>query len=140
MQKICFTCIIFLAMSVVFLSCSGKYNDVIEVNEDFMDATTEYIDSLDKADSAASVASALDEYADRMETLAPRMKKMAEKYPELKDPDKIPEALKKSTEKVEAMGIKMAGSMMKSMQYMMDSKVREAQMRFQKAMSLMMTK
>ncbi len=65
---------------------------------------------------------------------------MAEKYPELKDPDKIPEALKKSTEKVEAIGTKMAGSMMKSMQYMMDSKVREAQMRFQKAMSLMMTK
>lgn len=130
--------IVFVVLAVIFLSCSGKYSDVVEVNEDFIEATNEYINALDKSDSAASVASALNEYADRMETIAPKMKKMAEQYPELKDPDNIPKALKESSEKVEEMGGKMAGSMMKSMQYMMDPKVREAQKRFQNAMGLMM--
>lgn len=127
------------AMIFMLASCGGgKYADVIEVNDKFVSATEKYISAMEKAESGMTVAEAVNDYAEAIEKIAPQMKKMAEKYPELKDRSKIPEELKESSARVEGMEGKMAGIMMKSVSYMRDPAVAEAQKRLQEAMLIMM--
>jgi len=112
-----------------------KYADVKEVNEDVAKAMATYMAELDKSDNARDVAKAIDHFADEMEAIAPKMKKLAEKYPELKDMSNPPEELRDSQAKVEALGQKFAGSMMKLMPYMNDPEVQKAQERMNAAMA-----
>jgi uncharacterized hydantoinase/oxoprolinase family protein len=65
------------------------------------------------------------------------MKAVSRKYPEWKDRTRIPEALKPLTEKAESLAQCMAGSFMKAMQYMQDTRVEAAQQRLAKAMGMM---
>lgn len=131
--------ILLLSIIVVLSACGGgKYSDAIEVNDKFADATEEYINNMEKANDAASIANAVDDFAAAIEKIAPEMKKIAEKYPELKDRTNIPPELKESRERMDSMENKMAGLMMKSMTYMKNPEVREAQKRLQNAMMLMM--
>ena len=131
-----------LAITVAFAACGGgKYSDVIEVNSQFADAMEEYINAMEKADNASSVADATNAYAAKIEKIAPRIREIADKYPELKDRSKVPEELKESRKRDDALGEKMAGAMMKGMMtYRKDPEVRKAQQRLQKAMMLMMKK
>ncbi|MCP4687992.1 MAG: hypothetical protein GY859_08075 [Desulfobacterales bacterium] len=137
MYKTFFWGIALLALVVVFSACGGKYDDVVEVNTEFADAAENYIEGLDKAGGADDVADAVNTFADKMEKLGPRMKELADKYPELKNPDNLPEELKASRERVDAMGMKIGGAMMKTMKYMNSSKVMEAQKHLQQAMAKM---
>ncbi|NNG01288.1 MAG: hypothetical protein HKM93_17995 [Desulfobacteraceae bacterium] len=126
-----------LAIVAVFSACGGKYSDAIEVNKKFADATESYVETLAEADSASTVADAVNAYAAKIEKLAPQMKQMVKKYPELKDQTNMPDELKESRERSEALGEKMTGAMMKSLQYMGDPEVMKAQERLQKSMMLM---
>ena len=118
-------------LSLLFLlaGCGGKYSDVKKINEQYIDLVEAHIADLDKADNAADVATALNRFADGMEDLWPEMQKLSEKYPELKDKSNPPEELKETQKRSEELGKKMAGSMMKMMQYMMDPEVQKAQQR-----------
>ena len=131
-----------LAIMVVLTACGGgKYSDLIEVSNQFADATEKYIGAMEKADDASAVAGATDAYAAKIEKIAPRMREMADKYPELKDRSKVPEELKESRQRDDALGEKMAAAMMKGMMtYRKDPQVRKAQQRLQNAMMLMMKK
>ncbi len=132
-----------VSLSVFFIMAAcggGKYSDAIKLNTKFADAMEEYIGNLEKADNAGAVAGAINDFATQMETLGPQMRKLSEKYPELKnkDQDHYPEALRECQKRSEELGLRMAGSFMKTMKYMNDSKVRAAQERLQKAMGSMM--
>lgn len=121
-------------LMVVVIACGGKYSDAVKVNEDFLDAMTDYLNELDKADSSGKVADAMNAFADRMAVIGPEMKKISEKYPELKDENNQPEAFKKLRKKADDMQKKFAGSFMKTMQYMKDPEVRKAQQHLGEAM------
>ena len=119
----------------LFNGCSDKkYADAKELNEDAVKVMEEYVAELDKSGNAKDVATAMNHFADKMEALMPKMKKLAEKYPELKDTSNPPEELRDSQKKAEALGQKMAGSMMKIMPYMNDPQVQKAQERMNAAM------
>jgi hypothetical protein len=96
-----------------------------------------YVDQLEKADSAKKIAAAMDEFADAMTKLGPKMKEVAEKYPELKDEKNQPDAFKKIHKESEVMQKRFSGSFMKTMQYMTDPKVQQAQQRIAAAMRTM---
>ena len=134
--------IVCLAITVVLAACGGgKYSDLIEVSNQFSDATEKYVNAMEKAVNASAAAGVINTYAAKIEKIAPRMREMADKYPELKDRDNVPEALKEIRKRDDALGGKMAGAMMKSMMtYRKDAEVRKAQQRLQKAMMLMMKK
>jgi hypothetical protein len=123
-----------LTVSFLIIGCGGKYSDAEKLNMEFVELMEEYIADLDKADNAKDVAKAMNNYADGMEDLWPKMQKVAEKYPELKDKSNPPEELKESQQKANEVSQKMAGSMMKTMQYMRDPEVRKAQQRLGKIM------
>ncbi len=115
--------------------CGGKkYDDVKEVNQDMVTVMDEYVAALDKSTTAQDAAQAINRFADKMEALAPKMKTLMEKYPELKDTDNPPEELKDLQQKAEALGQKIAGSMMKLVPYMNDPEVKKAQERMAGAM------
>lgn len=115
--------------------CGGKkYADAAELNEDVIKVMDEYVAELDKSGNAQDVAKAMNGFADKMEALMPRMKKMAEKYPELDNMSEPPEELRDLQKKAEALGQKIAGSMMKIMPYMADPEVQKAQERMNTAM------
>ena len=94
----------------------------------------DYIAEIDKADNAKDVAKVVNQFADGMEDLMPKMRKLSEKYPELKDRANPPEELKETWKKAEEMGLKMAGSMVKLIPYMMDPEALNAQKRLAAAM------
>lgn len=138
MKKHLFSALVLLAVLAMLSGCGGgKYSDAVAVNNSFVDAMESYFKDLETADSSAAVATAVDAFAASIEKIAPRMKEMAEKYPELKDHNNQPEEFKAVRARADDLGKKMAGSMMKSMQYMNDAKVRDAQLRLQKAMMTM---
>ena len=114
--------------------CGGSYDDVIEVNEEFVEILEDYSKNLEKADNAKDVASAINDVAEKMEKLAPRMKELSEKYPDLDNKKDLPEKLLKSEKEMERVGEKLAISFMTLVKYIGNSEVMAAQMRLGKAM------
>ena len=123
------------AVLLLMTACGGKYDDAVKVHKKFADATENYIGKLEKADSSQDVADAINDFAADIEDITPEMKKIAEKYPELKNPDTVPEELKETKSRMDSVGMKMAQQMMKTAKYMRDAEVRKAQMRLQKALA-----
>jgi len=128
---------ILICLMPFFSNCGGKYDEVISLNGEFVEVMEDYVENLDKADSAKTVAAAMNDFSDKMDDLAPRLKEMAQKYPELKDPKNLPDELRASQKKSEELGKRMAGSMMKMMQYMMSPEVQAAQQRMSQVMGSM---
>ncbi len=125
----------FLVSLFLLNGCGGKkYADAKEFNEEVIKVMDEYVAQIDSSENASDVAKAMNSLSDKMEALAPRMKKLAEKYPELEDTANPPEELKELQEEAQAVGQKMAGSMMKIMPYMSDPEVQKAQERMNAAM------
>ena len=120
--------LLLLSISLLFTGCGGgKYADAKKVSEEYIDITDDYITSLDKANSAEDVVKAINTFSDKMEKLIPKMKKIQEKYPDLNNTDTLPKELVETQKKAEELSQKVAGSMMKMMNYMSDPKVQEAQ-------------
>ncbi len=124
-----------LGFVLSFMGCGGKYSDAIEVNEKFTDSIVDYFKDLEKVDSSEAAAKAINKFAEKMEKLGPEMKKIAEKYPELKDPSNLPEEMKASMKKVEDASMQFAASFMKMMRYIGSAEVQQAQMRLTEAMA-----
>ena len=121
-------------LTVAGCSSKGKYADAKQVQEDHIRATESYLSALDKAGSAAAVAKAMNSYADDMAKIMPKMKKIAEKYPELKPGNDVPEEFKELAQRAEQVGQKMGSMMMKVMPYMQDPEVQKAQQRMHECM------
>ena len=124
-----------ITVLTLIAGCAGKYDDIKKVNREYMALVQGYIDDLDKTESAQDAAKAINRFADGMEKLWPKMKALAEKYPELKDSNNVPEELKEVREDAAEVGKKMGDSMMKLMPYMQDPEVQKAQKRLQELMT-----
>ena len=138
MEKI-FKVIVKLLMIMILLlcfcyACGGKYDDVVKVNEEFIEILEQYSENLEKADNAKDVAAAINDVAENLEKLAPRMKELQKKYPDLKTSKDLPEKLLKSEKDMEKVGEKLSGSFMTLAKYIGDADVMAAQMRLGKAL------
>lgn len=125
------------AVFVLTVGCGEKYGDAIDVREDFINLMSRYIDDIDRAENAKAVASAMNSYAEGVEALAPEIRKINKKYPELRDPANQPEKFKKATKEQEDVMSQFGATFMKTMPYMKDPDVRQAQERMTKAMQSM---
>ena len=125
---------VFFVLSCFCYGCGGSYDDVIAVNEDFVEILEDYSNDLEKADNAKDVVAAINDVAEKLEKLAPRMKKLSEKYPDLDNEKDLPEKLLKSEKDMERVGEKLAGSFMTLVKYMGNPDVMAAQMRLSTAM------
>lgn len=125
-----------LGSLLALFGCGGgqDYSDAVEINTKFVDAMESYIADIDKAENADDVAEAIEAYAQKVEELAPQMKAIAEKYPEWKDMDKVPEELKPIQEKAKQIASQIPNTFMKTMKYMTDAQVRDAHKRLQESM------
>lgn len=133
-----FNVVLVVAVAVVLVACGGgKYDDVIEVQNNFASATEAYVNGMESAEDAPSIAKAMDNYAAAIEKLAPNFREIREKYPELEDTSKTPEELEDSQARMDSVAAKMAGAMMKSMMFIRDAEVSTAQKRLQEALSLL---
>ena len=119
------------------VGCGEKYGDAIEVRKDFIDLMSDYIAALDRAENAKAVASAMNSYAEGVEALAPEIRKINKKYPELRDPANQPEKFKKATKEQQDVMSQFGSTFMKTMPYMKNPDVRQAQERMTKAMQSM---
>jgi len=97
----------------------------------------QYVVSIEKAISAKDVVKAMDRFTEGMTKLQPTLKKLTEKYPELENSQSPPEELKGLQTKMEDVGQRMAGAMMKIGPYMTDPEVQKAQERMGSAMMSM---
>lgn len=127
-------CTTLLAFAV---ACAEDYGDAVKAQEDFIDLASDFAAEMDAADSAGKVAAAMNHYAEGMAELAPRIREINKKYPELRDPEKVPEKLKKTTEDQKEVMSEVSSSFMKAMPYMNDPEVQAAQNRISQAMDNM---
>jgi predicted nuclease with TOPRIM domain len=116
------------------VACGGKYDDVVKINEEFIEVLEDYANDLEKADNAKDVAEAINDAAEKLEKLAPKMKELQKKYPDLKTKKDLPEKLVQSEKDVEQVGKRLAGSFMTLVKYIGNPDVMAAQMRLGNAM------
>ena len=121
-------------MGFVWGCGQDKYDKVVEVNDQFVSVTQEYIDGLNKAESGKDIAKAMNKYADEFKKLGPKMKEISEKYPELMTAKDLPEKIKQSQAKATQIGMDLASSFMKTMKYLADPEVVAAQKRMGEVM------
>ncbi len=127
MKKICaFIAVLFFVTASVGFA-QGKYDELMEYNEQFIQMTQSYIDSINTAESSDAVAKAMNQYTRTFSQIVPKMKALTKKYPELLTETDLPEKVRISQEKAEKLGSDLAASFMKAMQYMDDPKVVQAQ-------------
>ncbi len=105
----------------------GKYDDVIEYNDQFVSITKEYVNGLNNAENGKDVAKAMNNYADEFKKLIPKMNEVNQKFPELQNMKDLPKELIESQEEAQAVGMEFASSFMKTMKYAMEPEVAEAQ-------------
>ncbi|MCP3876275.1 MAG: hypothetical protein GY699_24420 [Desulfobacteraceae bacterium] len=135
MKKITRVVAIVMLLTGFFLGCGqDKYDDVVEINNEFIKVTQGYMDGLNKAESGKDVAKAMNKYADEFKKLAPKMKEIQKKYPDLMTAKDLPEKVTKSQAQSTQIGMDLAGSFMKVMKYMTDPEVVSAQQRMGEAM------
>ena len=121
--------IVVVFMGLLWGCGQGKYDDLVKINDSFISITRDYIDGLNKAENGKDVARAMNKYADEFKKLAPKMKEINEKYPDLKNAKDMPEKVKESQAKAQQIGMDFASSFMKTMKYIADPQVMEAQKR-----------
>jgi len=121
----------------ILIGCGGKYDDMVEVNSDFIDAMEEYVAGMDEASSAKEMAAVINRYAEKVKTLAPKIKDLRNKYPELNESEEVPDELRALDKKAEALQQKMTAGFANMMKYMMDADVQAAHQKLQNAMAEM---
>ena len=129
--------LVLIGAIMMMAGCGSKYNDLVEVNTEFVSAMEDYIDATGKAANAKDVAHAINAYADKIEKLAPQIKNVRGKYPELENTTEVPEELKSIEKKMQELEKKVADSYMNMMKYMMNPEVQKAQQRLSNAMMSM---
>ncbi|MCK5165216.1 MAG: hypothetical protein KAQ72_15935 [Desulfobacula sp.] len=126
--------VLIVFMGFVWGCGQGKYDDVVKVNDEYISVLQDYIDRLNKAQTGKDVAKAMNKYTDAFKKLAPKMKKINEKYPELMNAKDLPEKVKQSQAKATQIGLDFASSFMKTMKYITDPGVAQAQKRMGEVM------
>ena len=110
-----------------FVACGGtgggKYADAKEAMQEMIDVMNDFGAAMENANDGKAVAAALEDFIDNMESMKGKMEELEKKYPEFKDKEKVPEELKELMTQLEEASKKMAGSMMKIMQYASDPDV-----------------
>jgi hypothetical protein len=119
----------FLVVGLLVLSGCGKGSGgrkdlkaAMETNVGIMET---FCQDMEKAGNADQVIAAMNTYTRELEKLIPRMKTLQETYPEFSKGE-FPEEIKEYEEKLAALGMKMMGAMMKTMQYGENPKVMAA--------------
>lgn len=117
------------------LACGGdKYGEAKVVIEDMANALESFTADAEKIESADDAAKILEDFAEKMKGLSEKMKSLQEKYPEIKNQKDVPEELKEGMKRLESIGPKLGGAMMKMAKYATDPKVIAAQKKFYEAM------
>jgi len=135
-MKRLFSILTIISLFLILSACGG--GDTPEsVMNDYLDLMDNYMNDMEKADSADDIVDVLEAFSKKMETLAPRMKAIMEKHPELKGMKggKLPEEYKDINDRMQKIMPRMMGVFGKMMKYGNDPKVKEAQKKFQEAMS-----
>jgi len=135
-MKRLFSILTIISLFLILSACGG--GDTPEsVMNDYFDLMDNYLDGMEKADSADHIVDVLEAFSKKMETLAPRMKAIMEKHPELKGMKggKLPEEYKDLNDRMQKIMPRMMGVFGKMVKYGNDPKVKEAQKKFQEAMS-----
>ncbi|NIM11609.1 MAG: hypothetical protein GTO45_05900 [Candidatus Aminicenantes bacterium] len=129
--------VLVVGLLLIAFACGGggKYADLKNVFEDYIDATEKFFDGFEKADNADKVAAAINDYSDAVKKIIPKMKEMQKKYPDLGKEKDVPEELKATMERFQKVMAKMPTLFGKVAQYGTDPKVQEAQKKLMEVMA-----
>ena len=125
------------ALMVVAVGCGGggKYADAKDALNIQADMMEEFATGVENAKDSAAVVAVLAKFQKTAEGAKKQMMAIAEKYPEMKDQANPPEELKAEATRMEELGPKFMGAMMKIAQdYGSDPAVQEALQKMQQAL------
>ena len=121
---------------VVASGCGGgKYADAKDALNTQADMMEEFAVGVENAKDSAEIVVVLEKFQKTAAGAKEEMMAIAEKYPEMKDQANPPEELKAEAERMEAIGPKFMGAMMKiAQQYGEDPAVQQALQKMQQAL------
>ena len=124
------------ALVVVASGCGGgKYDDAKEALNTQYDMMSDFAVGVENAKDSAAVVVVLEKFQKTAEGAKEQMMAIAEKYPEMKNNENPPEELQEAIKKMDDVGPKFMGAMMKIAQtYGDDPAVQEALQKMQKAL------
>jgi hypothetical protein len=138
MKKLAWITALFLLLLGLAVYGSGVYSEVKLLMEKVILSLEKLSTGLEEAENADDIVAALDNYSNEILPLGPKMKELIKKYPELKelqDENTCPEELKPVMEKIDKLGERMVVGLAIVQEYSNDAKVKEAQIRWLKAMA-----
>ena len=138
MRKLGSVSVVFLLLFGLAVYGSGVYSEFKLLMEKVVMSLEKLTAGLEEAEDADDVAAALDSYTNDILPLAPKMKELIKKYPELRelqDENTCPEELRPVMKKIDKLGKRMVGGLVKIQEYANDAKVKAAQIRWLKAMA-----
>lgn len=114
----------------------GKYADAEDFMNKSIEANEKFAAAAEKVENVDGAVAVIEDFANSMKGLMPKMKEILEKYPEFKDPTKMPEELKALNAKGDEAAKKMQAAMTKlSQTYMQDAKFQAAMMKMGQVMT-----
>ncbi len=124
------------ALVVVTSGCGGgKYDDAREVLDTQCEMMSDFAVGVENAKDSAEIVTVLEKFQKNAAGAKEQMMAIIEKYPEIKDETNPPEELKAQKKKMEEIGPKFMGAMMKiAKDYGSDPAVQEALQKMQKAL------
>ena len=135
-MKRLFSILTIISLFLILSACGGGDTPKSVMN-DYFNVMEDYLNGMEKADNADDIVGVIEKFSKKMKSLAPRMKAIMEKHPELKGMKggKLPEEYKDLNDRMQKIMPRMMGIFSKMMKYGNDPKVKEAQKKFQEAMS-----
>jgi len=124
------------ALIVVAVGCGGgKYDDAKEAINTQYEMMSDFVVGIDNAQDSAAIVVVLEKFQKNAEGAKEQMMAIEKKYPEMKNNNEIPEEFKEMKKKMEELGPKFGGAIMKiSQEYGSDPAVQEALQKMQKAL------
>jgi len=119
----------------VYAQEETKYTDAKQVLESLAESLEKFVSDMAAAETADPIAKALDTFTESMETLVPRINEIGDKYPEIKNEDTHPEALKPLLGRVTSDFQQMMKAYAKVMENSEDPAVKQADDRYKQVMS-----
>lgn len=125
-----------MAVVVAASGCGGaKYDDAKEALNTQYEMMSDFAVGVENAKDSAAVVAVLTKFQETAAGAKEQMMAIAEKYPDMKNSENPPEELKEAIKKMDEVGPKFMGAMMKIAQtYGGDSDVQEALKKMQQAL------
>jgi hypothetical protein len=125
----------FAAGTPAYAQEGNKYDDARQVLEILAESLEKFVADMTESETAEPIAKALNAFTASMQTLVPKINEIGDKYPEIKNEDTHPEALKPLLARIDTDFRQMMKAYAKVIENSQDPAVKQADDKYKQVMT-----